>query len=81
MWNLEWKLLYFTFDFYLCSFVSLCLCGYDLILKKQSQFSKEQIGAKSLLIMVYGILCGRRRRQNKPNSNPILGADDGNDFN
>jgi hypothetical protein len=39
-------------------------------LKKQSQFAKERIGVKSVLIMVYGISCKRRQRKNKANSKP-----------
>jgi len=34
-------------------------------LKKQSQFVKEQIGVKSVIIMVYGDFNGLRRQKNK----------------
>ena len=34
-------------------------------LKKQTQFPKEQISVKSVLVMVYEILCKRRPRENK----------------
>ena len=40
-------------------------------LKKQTQFSKGQIGAKSVMIMVYGDYGGRGWRKNKANSKPI----------
>jgi hypothetical protein len=40
-------------------------------LKKQTQFPKGQIGAKSVLIMVYGILCKRRQQENKVKQSQI----------
>ena len=44
------------------------LKGYDL--KKQSQFSQGQIGAKSVITIVYGDFDGPGRRENKANSKP-----------
>jgi hypothetical protein len=41
-------------------------------LKKQTQFPNEQKDVKSILIMVYGVFKGPRRRKNKANSKPIL---------
>ena len=74
----ELRTLPFIIDYFSVAQTSVLIgvnpCLTESYLKKQSQFAKEQNDVKSILIMVYGVFNGPRRRKNKANSKPISNA-------